>query len=128
MLIYYFTRTGRSKGIAETLAKEQGTSALPISDGKNWSGVFGYMKAAVAALKGKGLPVTYTPPAGGESVAVVFPVWAGRCPPAIKTFVQEVGCERITAIPTSLGSRLNERSGFAKVVDLVGKEIFAPKL
>ena len=92
MLIYYFTRTGRSRQIAEALAKEQGTNALPITDGKNWSGTFGYIRAGAAAMMGKGLPATFESPAEGERVAVVFPVWAGKFPPAVKTFVQEVGC------------------------------------
>ena len=56
MLIYYFTRTGRSKQIAETLAQKLGIAALPITDGKNWSGILGYLRAGFAALRGKSLP------------------------------------------------------------------------
>lgn len=127
MLVYYFTRTGRSKQIAESLAKKKKICALPISDGKSWAGIFGYVKAAVAALTGKNLPVSYENPGEEANVVVVFPVWAGKLPPAMKTFVQEVGRERIIAIPTSLGSKLNDREGFAKIVDLVGDEISAPE-
>ena len=127
MLIYYFTRTGRSKRIAETLTEKQGAIAQPITDGKNWSGCFGYIRAGFAAVRGKRLPAVYQPPADGERVAVVFPVWAGNFPPAVKTFVQEVGRSRITAIPTSLGSALKDREGFAKVINLIGKDIAAPE-
>lgn len=126
MIIYYFTRTGRSQRIAETLAKKQGAAARPITDSKNWSGGFGYLRAGFAAVCGKRLPAVYQSPADGERVAVVFPVWAGNFPPAVKTFVQEVGRNRITAIPTSLGSALKDREGFAKVIDLIGKDIAAP--
>lgn len=126
MQIYYFSRTGRSKEVAQALAKAQGADARPIDDGKNWSGMLGYIKAALAAIGAKGLPATYEPPADGERIAVVFPVWAGRIPPAVKRFAQELGRERITAIPTSLGSKLNDRDGFAGVIDLVGKEIQPP--
>lgn len=126
MLIYYFTRTGRSRQIAEALAEKYHTAARPVTDGKNWSGVLGYIRAGVTAARNKGLPATYEAPAEGEQVAVVFPVWAGKCPPAVKTFAEEVGRGRLIAVPTSLGSQLNDRQGFAKIVDLVGKEITAP--
>lgn len=128
MQIYYFTRTGRSWRIAEALAKKEGATALPISDGKNWSGVWGYIRAGAVAMVGKALPATYKAPAQDGPVMVVFPVWAGKLPPAVKTFAEEVGRQRITAIPTSLGSALTDREGFAKVVDLIGKEIDPPQL
>lgn len=128
MQIYYFTRTGRSRQIAEALAQKQGATALPISDGKSWSGAWGYLRAGLAAVRGKKLPVAYAAPAQGGLVAAVFPVWAGKLPPAVKAFAQEVGRQRIIAIPTSLGSALADREGFAKVVDLIGKQIAPPEL
>ena len=127
MRIYYFSRTGRSKRIAELLAEQNKGTAFPIADGKNWAGALGYAKAAVAALMGKHLPVTYADPAGEAAIIAVFPVWAGKLPPAIKTFAQEVGRERITAIPTSLGSKLTDREGFAKIIDLVGEKLSVPE-
>ncbi|MBC8570188.1 flavodoxin [Zongyangia hominis] len=127
MFIYYFTRTGRSKQIAQAIASQQGTVALPITDGKNWSGLWGYLKAGAMALRGKGLPAVYQSPAGDERAVVVFPVWAGHLPPAVKTFALEVGRGRIIAIPTSLGGQLRDREGFVKIMDLVGKEISAPQ-
>lgn len=127
MLIYYFTRTGRSKQIAETLAQKLGTAALPITDGKNWSGILGYLRAGFAALRGKSLPAVYKAPTEKEPVLLVFPIWAGGFPPAVRTFVQEVGRMRITALVTSLGSTLKDREGFVKIIDLVGKDISAPE-
>ena len=127
MLVYYFSRTGRSKRVAEALARQKGVAALPIQDGKNWSGGWGYVKAAVAALRGKGLPAQYQAPDQESDVVVSFPVWAGKLPPAVKTFCQEVGRGRIIAVPTSLGSKLTDREGFKKIVDLVGDEVRAPE-
>ena len=127
MLIYYFTRTGRSKQIAETLAQKLGIAALPITDGKNWSGILGYLRAGFAALRGKSLPAVYKAPTETEPVLLVFPIWAGGFPPAVRTFVQEVGRTQITALVTSLGSTLKDRDGFVKIIDLVGKDISAPE-
>ena len=127
MLVYYFTRTGRSKQIAQALSQRQGAAALPLTDGQNWTGILGYLKAGFAAIRGKSLPAVYKSPAENEPVILVFPIWAGGFPPAVRTFVQEVGRKRITAIPTSLGSTLKDREGFAKIIDLVGKDISVPE-
>lgn len=128
MQVYYFTRSGRSKTIAEALAARYHVQALCIDDGRNWSGFLGYIKAGYLAAKGRALPVNYQKPAAGEQVALVFPVWAGSFPPAVRTFVQEVGRERILCIPTSMGSTIQDRAGFVKVIDLVGSTISAPEV
>lgn len=127
MQIYYFTRSGRSKTIAEQLAAREGTQAERIDDHKNWQGRFNYMKAAFVAMRGKTLPADFKKPNEGETVALVFPIWAGSMPPAVNTFVSEVGRKNIICIPTSLGSTLKDRAEFAKVIDLVGDPISAPE-
>lgn len=127
MEIYYFTRSGRSKQIAEELAAMYQTKAKSIVDGKNWSGVFGYLNAGRMSAMGKRLPASYQKTGESGPVAVVFPVWAGGFPPAVRTFVEEMGRGRLIAIPTSLGSTLKDRQGFLRVIDLVGKTIVAPK-
>lgn len=127
MQIYYFSRTGRSKKIAEELANHFEVTARIIDDDMNWDGKINYMKAGAMAMSGKTLPVKYVKPDMTDDIIVVFPLWAGAMPPGVKTFAEEVGQEKITAIVTSLGSTLKERDGFKKVIDLVGKEISAPE-
>lgn len=128
MQIYYFSRTGRSKKIAEELAGRMCLIAEKIEDHRNWDGKINYMKAGAMAMSGKTIAIDYKKPNEADSdICVVFPLWAGTMPPAVKTFVEEVGKEKITAIVTSLGSTLNQRDGFKKVVDLVGKEISLPE-
>lgn len=127
MQIYYFTRTERSQRIAEELAARYGTQAERIDDHKNWQGKVRYMQAGFYALRGNALPADYKQPNPEEQIALVFPIWAGSFPPAVRSFVQEVGRAHIIAIPTSLGSTLKDREGFVKVIDLVGKEIVAPE-
>ena len=126
MQIYYFSRTGRSKKIAEDLAARYGTEVRQIDDHKDWSGKINYMKAGAMAMSGKKIPVSYEKPDTDDDIVVVFPLWAGAMPPAIGTFVEEVGGNHITAVVTSLGSTLNKRDVFRKVIDLVGNDIKAP--
>ena len=126
MQIYYFTRTGRSKEIAEQLAELHHITARVIEDHKNWAGKINYLKAGAMAFSGRSVPAEYDSPDLQDDIVVVFPLWAGAMPPAVKTFVEAVGREHITAVVTSLGSVLKQRDGFKKVIDLVGKEIAVP--
>lgn len=127
MKIYYFSRTNRSKKIAETLAVRYGVIAQRIEDGQSWKGAAGYIRAGFMSATGKSLPAAYSEPTKDEPVVLVFPVWASTFPPAVKTFIDMVGRARIIAVPTSLGSTIKDRVGFARVIDLVGKEISAPE-
>lgn len=113
--------------MAEQLGVCYGVTPRSIEDGRDWGGPLGYIRAGFMAAKKKALPARYEKPAAEEPVALVFPVWAGNLPPVVRTFVQEVGKKNIICLPTSLGSTLQNREGFAKVIDLVGKEVAAPK-
>lgn len=128
MQIYYFSRTGRSKAIAEQLASRYHTTARMIDDHRNWNGKVNYMKAGAMALGGKTIPVDYMEPDMADKIIVVFPLWAGTMPPGVRTFVETVGKENIIAVITSLGSMMKQRDGFKKIIDLVGKDITAPDI
>lgn len=126
MQVYYFTRTGRSKKVAEELAERYGTKAQEIVDDVNWRGVGGYLKAIYNALKNEARPARYNKPDPKEELILVFPVWAGTFPPAVRMFLAKEGRARVICIPTSMGSNLRDRDGFIKVIDLVGKTITTP--
>lgn len=128
MQIYYFSRTGRSKGIADQLASRYHTTARMIDDHRNWKGKVNYIKAGAMACSGKAIPADYMKPDMTDKIIAVFPLWAGTMPPAVRTFVQAVGKENITAIITSLGSKLKQRDGFKKIIDLVGRDITVPDI
>jgi hypothetical protein len=126
MQIYYFTRTGRSKNVAEELAERYGTKAEEITDDIDWQGAGGYIKAGYKALMGESLPARYIKPDANEDLILVFPVWTGTFPPAVRTFLEKEGRARVICMPTSIGSKLKDREGFIKVIDLVGKTIATP--
>ncbi len=128
MQVYYFSRTGRSKAIADQLASRYQTTARMIDDHKNWDGKVNYMKAGAMALSGKTIPADYLEPDITDEIVVVFPLWAGTMPPGVKNFVETVGKENITAIITSLGSTMKQRDGFKKIIDLVGEDITLPDI
>ena len=126
MQVYYFTRTGRSKKIAEELAERYETKAQEIADDVNWQGAMGYLKAGYESFKKETRPARYNKPVADEELILVFPVWAGTFPPAVRSFLEREGREKVICMPTSIGSKLKDREGFIKVIDLVGKEIETP--
>jgi len=117
--VYFYTRTGTS----EKVAKEIDLNALKITDDKNWSGAWGFVKASFSALMKKSVPVKYQKPKNSEEIILVMPLWAEGMPPAVRTFINEVGREKIKLVVTSKGSKLRDRAGFIKVVDLVGENL-----
>ena len=126
MQVYYFTRTGRSKKVAEELAERYGVKAEEIADDVDWQGAMGYLKAGYEAFKNETRPARYNKPASYEELILVFPVWAGTFPPAVRMFLAKEGRARVICMPTSMGSKLTDRDGFIKVIDLVGKTITTP--
>ena len=126
MQVYYFTRTGRSKQVAEELAERYETKAQEIADDVNWQGAMGYLKAGYESFKKETRPARYNKPVADEELILVFPVLAGTFPPAVRSFLEREGREKVICMPTSIGSKLKDREGFIKVIDLVGKEIETP--
>lgn len=126
MQVYYFTRTGRSKKVAEELAERYGTKAQEIADDVNWQGAMGYLKAGYEAFKKETRPARYNKPAAAEELILVFPIWAGTFPPAVRSFLAREGRKKVICMPTSISSKLKDRDGFLKVIDLAGKKIKAP--
>ncbi|MDD2213501.1 MAG: flavodoxin [Oscillospiraceae bacterium] len=127
MQVYYFSRSGRSKTVAEQLAKRGHTTVRLIDDHHDWSGKANYLKAAALAVSGKGLEADYEQPDPADpQVFVVFPLWAGTLPPAVRTFADDIGRPRLTVVVTSLWSKLRDREGFKQIIDLVGKDIHLP--
>lgn len=121
--IYYFTRTGGCKKLAEEISRQTNGTVCKISDNKNWNGALGYLKAGFYASRKKALPAVYEKPIGEDNtIYLCFPVWAGTVPPAVRSFVDEIGREKIIAVAKSKGSGLSDKAGFAKVIDLIGPD------
>lgn len=122
IVVYYFTRTGRSENVAKFIADKKDVEIFEIKDNINWNGFLGYIKASFQALIKKSVHATYRNPKSDEQVLLVMPLWAGTFPPSVRRFINGISREKITLIVTSTGSKLKDRHGFLKVIDLVGKD------
>ncbi len=127
MNVYFFTRTGRSEIIANEIASANGVTAYKIDDKQDWSGAANYVKAGYMSAKKKTIDIDYEPLKNNEDIVLVFPIWAGSFPPAVLSFIENVGRDRLIVVATSLVSKLKDTNGFLKVYDLIGKEISSPK-
>lgn len=126
MKIYYYSRTERSQAIAKQLGERYNCQVCAITDVLVEGKKAPFLKCGAMASGEKTTEITYDAPDADEQMVLVFPVWAGKFPPAIRTFLQLVQREKIIAVPTSLGTKLKDRNGFVAVVDLVGKVIEPP--
>ena len=94
-LVLYATRTGRTYDISRKIADELGAELAPISDGKNYAGFFGYIRAAVAGLKKD--PQTHISLGAQEDldayerIILAGPIWAENWCSISRGFLKEYG-------------------------------------
>ncbi len=87
MQIYYFTRTGRCEKIANEIAKANGATANKITDEKDWSGAGNFLRGGFMSSTKKQVPIKFSPVNENEDLVLVFPIWAGSFPPAVRSFL-----------------------------------------
>lgn len=129
MDIYYFSRTNRSKNIALQISTSKNVALYKIDDQQQWHGKLGYIKAGAMAAKKESVPIRYTKINEQEPLMLVFPIWAGTLPPAIRQFMKENCNLKVTAVVTSAISSLKDadKALFTEVYEIKGKEKNAPK-
>ncbi|MBN1216939.1 MAG: NAD(P)H-dependent oxidoreductase [Candidatus Lokiarchaeota archaeon] len=90
-LILYYSRTGRTKHIAEIISKKLSCDIEEIIDLKGRSGIIGFLRGGNAARKGEltELNKFMKNPKDYELIIIGTPIWGGKMPPAIKTFLME---------------------------------------
>lgn len=127
MNVYYFSRTLKSKDIATQISDKFNYPLHVIDDGKDWSGKLNYIKAGAMAAKKEVLEVTYTK-TDSDTVFLVFPIWAGSMPPAVRGFVLENTNKNIIAITVSAISSLNDndKKYFKYIYEVKGKDTLMP--
>ena len=90
-LVIYYTRTGNTKFIAETIAAELGADIEEVIDMKNRQGILNYLPAGRDAMQGKETQIAETKrtPTDYDLIIIAQPVWAGSPTPAIRTYLNK---------------------------------------
>jgi len=118
--IVYFTRTNTSKRVAEKLANKLSCPLVQITDQKNWSGLFGYIKAGFYSTVNKHVEIELLgDPGDPDEYIVITPLWAGGIAPAARTFLESVPRNKVHLVVVSLGSQVEERRGYLSVNDVI---------
>lgn len=118
--IVYFSRTGVSKMVAETIANGIDNEVIEITDDKNWNGILGFIKGGFYASIDKQVSIKVD----GEidrtkDYIVISPLWAGGPAPAIRRFLKEVPFNKVKLVITCDGS--NVEKSIKKFEDKHGK-------
>lgn len=100
--IYYFTRTGNCKRIAEKIADRLHLNSYAIEDDVDWKGIKAYFKFQAYAKGKKELKLRYEgAPQSMDRIILVSPVWGSRMPPTVKKFLENIPLEKVDMIVSS---------------------------
>jgi flavodoxin len=114
IVIVYYSRTGRTRIVAEKLSSLLGADLEEIRESKDRSGVLGFIVAGKDTMTNKPAELTSTHNLEGRRVVVVgMPVWANSPPPAVWAYLDavDVGGKAVAAFCTHNGG------GAAKLLD-----------
>lgn len=91
VLVVYYSRTGVTKKIAETIAQNVKCDIEEIIDTVGRKGFWGIIKSSFEALKGKPSVIKETnrDVLAYDVVAIGTPVWAGRMSCAIRAYLEK---------------------------------------
>ena len=89
-LVVYYSRTGKTKSVAEKVAAELEAEIEEIVDLKNRNGRFGFLKAGYDATRGNKTKIkeTKNSPSDYNLIVIGTPVWNSRPASAISTYLQ----------------------------------------
>ena len=97
VLCIYYSRTGNTKRVMETIAKEMDAELLALTDGVERSGLRGWLRSGMDAMRKDcpaALPVeTERKLENYRLVIIGTPVWAGRCSSVVRSFLKQHGKE-----------------------------------
>jgi len=118
--VLYFTRTNTSKRVAEKIAAKLSSPIVQITDNKNWSGPFGYIKAGFYSTVKKPVEIELLgDPCEPDEYIVVTPLWAGGIAPAGQAFLKTIPPDKVHLVVVSLGSKVEDREGYLSVNDVI---------
>jgi len=120
-LIIYYSRTGKTRFLAEKLGEELQSDLVEIKDLKKRSGIFGFLRAALEACLGQKtelVPMSINLTEYGI-IILATPVWAYSPTPAINTFLDtcSLAGKKVILLVTSRGV------GYGGALDILKRRV-----
>jgi hypothetical protein len=117
--VIYYTRTNNSLRVAEKISNQLSCELIQITDNINWKGIIGYFKAGFYSMTNKHVDIQLMGDLDAvEEFIVVGPLWAGGLAPALITLLNQLPREKVHLVVTSIGSQVEDRSGYLSVHDV----------
>ncbi len=125
----YYSRTGTTKFVAETIAAELGSDIEEIVDLKNREGRLNYIGAAGDASRGKETKIgpINRGPSDYDLIIIGTPIWAWSPTPAIRTYVKNNNLSGKN-VALFFTYENNLRQAIEKTKDLLPNAIFVGEL
>jgi flavodoxin len=87
-LIVYYSKTGNTKYVAQKIAEQLNGELSEISDKKNRKGKLNFVKSGYESIRKKLTEIEVNKKIDDYDFVIVgSPVWAGKIPPATRTFL-----------------------------------------
>jgi flavodoxin len=123
ILIAYYSRTGFTRKVAETMAPELGADLEEITEQRPRSGLFGYLRSAWEAMFSTAAAVNPArqDPAGYDLVVLGTPVWVSSVSAPMRGYLLQHGPQlRRVAFFATMGGR-GDKGAFEQMKALCGK-------
>lgn len=124
-IIIFYSRTGNTQTVAEEYAGENKTAIYGIKDLVNRRGFFGGIKSAFQAFMKKATPIddVAIDISAYSRVILCTPVWLGRIPSPVRTFIMEYGrlVNKVEYIITHSNEKKDYRKTMREMDKLIGK-------
>lgn len=111
LLVAYYSRTGRTRTIAQTVAKQLGADLDEIVDHKKRTGLLGWLRAGRDAGSRHLTTITVKRnPASYDTVLLGSPIWNGNMTPAARTYLtnHKVAGKLVAFFFTSGGNKIEK--------------------
>jgi hypothetical protein len=109
ILCLYYSRTGKTKRAMEEIAGALDAELVEFTNGEDYSGAGGFLRAGKSAMQRKTLPIepfdSEKPLSEYRLVILGTPVWAGRCSSPARGLLKRRGLEleRVAYVLTRAG-------------------------
>jgi len=90
-LVVYYSRSGNTKLVAETIAKQMGCDIEEIIDNKNRDGIIGYIGGVLNHKGPTTIKEMNSKPGDYDLVIIGTPIWWYTCTPAVTAYLKQYG-------------------------------------
>ena len=135
-LVVYYSRTGKTRFVAEKIASELQADIEEVVDLKSRSGRFGFLKAGYDATRGNETEIgeTQKSPSDFDLIVVGTPVWNSRPASAISTYLKrnDFAGKKVAVFCTNEGmgkeKALDRTKALISNANIVGEIVFSKVL